>query len=850
MAVWFENKGFNNYIGHIIGDNVGGARSIHTADFDLDGDYDFVVACWNDSKVIVYENTGPEQYREVIIEPNAGGTRVCGINDIDNDGDMDIVYGSNGTELALYINNGSMSFTKHRISSSSADGFRFISFGDVNKDGLTDIVTATWNDGAIYLHTNQGSNNFTTTQLQSASQSMCAKPVDFDKDGDIDIIWCSYGASTVGFLKNDGSGNFTNSNIMSVNGAYYLSIADVDNDSDNDVYVSSFSDNKVYWVETTSPGNYSKREIFNNAVQSHCVVESDFDKDGNIDAVSASPGPALNGLGNIVFHKNLGGGTFTNTIINTQMYSTIDLVTGDFDKDTDIDVIGASYYSENIVLYENVYPKKYSPRVLIEGLIGLRKLNSVDFNGDGLFDLVSVSWWDNKVALHINRGFMKFQTYLLDSFSRKNEMNETKRRPCWCETVDLDKDGKLDIVVAYYGSDEVIWYKNMGGFQFKAIVITHNTNGVECATVKDVDKDGDLDIVTASWEDNKVSWFENTGSNNYVERIISSDVDYASSAFCEDMDLDGDIDILATAFNGDQLYWFEDDGSQKFYRHLISDQVDGARTVMAANLDNQGKPEVVCASWWGCDVKWFNNNNGSFAPAVVKNKLMRAGALQVADMDKDGDMDIVTASASDNKIAWYENKFVQIVPPVLLFPTENAMGIVKNTELIWDKAPYAMQYEIQISTDDSFTNIVFDSVQAYASIELPDGICNSNMIYFWRVKSYGQLDKSGWSEIRSFETGQQYSVVSSLTTPSQAMINVNPNILVQSVRVNAFLPTSGIADINLVDVSGREVFEIHNGYLNQGDNVFTLERNAIAPGMYYLILRTADTQKATKIIVQ
>ncbi len=849
MAVWFENKGFNNYVGHIIGDNVGGARSIHAADFDLDGDYDFVIACWNDSKVIVYENIGPEQYKEVLIEGNAGGTRACGINDIDNDGDMDIVYGSNGGELALYINNGNMNFAKHSIPSAIGDGYRFISFGDVNKDGLPDIVTATWNDGAIYLHLNQGGYNFSTQNVISSSQCMCAKPVDFDKDGDVDIIWCAYGSSQVGFLKNDGSGNFTNSNIAGVNGAYYLSIADIDKDNDNDIYVSSFSDNTVYWIETTSPGNYQKRAIFNNAVQSHCVVTTDFDKDGDMDAVSASPGPALNGLGNIVFHENKGG-KFTNTIINTQMYSTIDLVTGDFDKDGDVDVIGASYYSENIVLYENVYPKKYSPRVLIEGLVGLRKLNSVDFNNDGLFDLVSVSWWDNKVALHINQGNMKFKTILLDTFSRKNEMNETKRRPCWCETVDLDKDGDLDIVVAYYGSDEVIWYKNMGGYKFQTVVITHNTNGIECVKVCDLDKDGDLDLVTASWEDNKVSWFENTGGNNYVERVISTDVDYASSAFCEDMDLDGDIDILATAFNGDKLYWFENDGKQTFYRHLISNQVDGARTVIAANLDNQGKPEVVCASWWGCDVKWFNNFGGAFSSSVVKNKLMRAGALQVADMDKDGDLDIVTASASDNKIAWYENRFVKIIPPVLLFPTENAMGIVQNTDLIWDKALYTVKYKIQVATDYEFNNVVLDSIQEYTSIKLADNICNSNRVFYWRVKSYGQLDKSGWSEIRSFETGKQFSDNSNLTNSSETLINVNPNILVQSVRINAYMSISGFAELSLVDVNGREIYQVHNGYMDKGENVFTLERNDIAPGMYYILLKTSDAQKATKIIVQ
>ncbi|MEI6088872.1 MAG: FG-GAP-like repeat-containing protein [bacterium] len=847
--IWFENLGPNKYMGHIVASNVGGATSVHCADFDLDGDYEFVVTCTKDSKLVIYDNIGDNQYKRIVVEEQANGSTICNVNDIDNDGDMDIVYGDGFNELALYVNNGDMTFTKHIIPSLDAAGYMFISFGDVNKDGLTDIVTATWTDGGIFLHTNQGNYNFSTKKIYSSDLVTCAIPVDFDKDGFVDIVWCAYDASVVGFLKNDGSNKFTNTDLAKVNGAYCLSIADIDGDSDNDIYVSGLDENKIFWIENVGSGVYNKKLIFNKSIQPHWIVASDFDKDGDIDAISANPGPADTDLGNIVFHENIAG-SFTNHIVNSALYSAIDLVAGDFDKDNDVDVIAASYDDQNIVFYENISLKKYSPQVLIDGLIGLRKINSVDFNNDGLFDIVSVSWWDNKVALHINQGNKKFKTFLLDSFSRVNEQNETKRRPCWCETVDLDKDGKLDLVVAYYGSDEVMWYKNMGGYKFNSIRITNNTNGIECVKVADIDKDGDLDFVTASWEDSKVSWFENTGANKYMEHIISTDVDYASSVFCEDMDLDGDIDILATAFNGDKLYWFENDGKQKFTRHLISDQVDGARTVVAANLDNQGKPEVVCASWWGYDVKWFSNDGASFSSAVVKNNLMRAGALQVADMDLDGDLDVVTASASENKIAWYENRFVQIVPPVLLFPTENAMGIVQNTDLIWDKAPYTIKYQIQLATDYEFSNIILDTVQTFTSLKLPDNFCNIGRTYYWRVMSYGQVEKSVWSEIRSFDTGTNFSDVSGLSMPSEAYLDVIPNILTQTVKINAYLPMQGVAELSLVDVSGRKIKEIYSGFMNKGQNVYSLEKSDIAGGMYYLLLKTADAQKATKIIIE
>ena len=75
---------------------------------------------------------------------------------------------------------------------------------------------------------------------------------------------------------------------------------------------------------------------------------------------------------------------------------------------------------------------------------------------------------------------------------------------------DLDGDGDLDVLSASYWDNKIAWYTNDGTGRFgPQQAITTAASGAWCVYAADLDGDGDLDVVSASENDDKIAWYEN-----------------------------------------------------------------------------------------------------------------------------------------------------------------------------------------------------------------------------------------------------------------------------------------------------------------------------------------------------
>jgi predicted phage tail protein len=93
------------------------------------------------------------------------------------------------------------------------------------------------------------------------------------------------------------------------------------------------------------------------------------------------------------------------------------------------------------------------------------------------------------------------------------------------------------------------------------------------------------------------------------------------------------------------------------------------------------------------------------------------------------------------------------VPPRLALPAHKSITSDTTPTLSWNAAAYATSYEVQISRNDRFTNIVaqptVDGTLQYTPDPLP--LSSSSTIFYWRVRSiniYGE--KGSWSSYRYF----------------------------------------------------------------------------------------------------
>ena len=127
--------------------------------------------------------------------------------------------------------------------------------------------------------------------------------------------------------------------------------------------------------------------------------------------------------------------------------------------------------------------------------------------------------------------------------------------------IDVDGDGDVDVLSASYFDNKIAWYENVNGAgsSFTTHIITTDADGARSVFAIDVDGDGDVDVLSASRLDDKIAWYENVNGDgsSFTTHIITTAADGAFSVFAIDIDGDGDVDVLSASINDDKIAWYE-----------------------------------------------------------------------------------------------------------------------------------------------------------------------------------------------------------------------------------------------------------------------------------------------------
>jgi len=120
--------------------------------------------------------------------------------------------------------------------------------------------------------------------------------------------------------------------------------------------------------------------------------------------------------------------------------------------------------------------------------------------------------------------------------------------------VDLDGDGRLDVLAGAYGASKVVWYRNLGDRVFSSEqVIDAGAGDVWFTTAGDLDGDGDSDVLAGMYSDTLV-WYTHQGEGVLGAQQTLSAGDGSGSGVLTfryrvvetDEDLDG-VEFVSTA---------------------------------------------------------------------------------------------------------------------------------------------------------------------------------------------------------------------------------------------------------------------------------------------------------------
>ena len=437
-------------------------NAVLSADMDGDGVADLLSADELSDYLSFMKGFGDGTFRRT--QTIVAGSKPTGLAfvDVNHDGFPDIVASNfMSSDVTVNLGNGQGTFGARIRTLVSATPFGVVT-GDWNGDTHIDVATlnTTQNNISILRGTGTGTfNNLTQIAVGQAPNGIVA--ADFNDDSILDLAVVNTNSANVQIWRGDGAGGFA-LNLTLATGAgsapASATAPDLNGDTLPDLVVCVRSIDQVKVYIANGAGGFNNPVNLSTGYGPRAARADDINKDGFQDLLVAQS--YISGTGELVVLTGNGSGTSWSapTIVSTGPVP-IQVVTGDYNKDGNLDVVTANLTGNS--------------------------LSILSTTASGAFVMA------DKVAL----GAGSFPTSIV--------------------VADFNKDGKPDIATTDEANDRVVTARGngTGGFLAPVNISTGNLSAPEALTVLDTNNDTwpDLAVVTGT---NTLSVLQNNGSGS------------------------------------------------------------------------------------------------------------------------------------------------------------------------------------------------------------------------------------------------------------------------------------------------------------------------------------------------
>jgi hypothetical protein len=254
-------------------------------------------------------------------------------------------------------------------------------------------------------------------------------------------------------------------------------------------------------------------------------------------------------------------------------------------------------------------------QMVLEGWPRVADVQAADFDGDGRPDFaVAAFGWRRTGDFTI----LKNDTANYDRPSFLPNKVDPRTGAIHAIPVDINEDRRMDIVVLFAQEHEtVVAFINRGGLQFEPMTIyaaPHPNWGSSGIQTVDLDKDGDLDVLMThgdTFDDqilkpyHGIQWLENRGTYPFVEHNLAN-LAGVHRAQAADMDGDGDLDVVACALVSSEepataalpaVVWLEQVKPGIFERHTLEVGLPQHATLDVQDFDRDGDVDIVVGNF-------------------------------------------------------------------------------------------------------------------------------------------------------------------------------------------------------------------------------------------------------------
>lgn len=330
----------------------------------------------------------------------------------------------------------------------------------------------------------------------------------------------------------------------------------------------------------------------------------------------------------------------------------MDVDHGDVDGDGDIDLALAQEFALNIVLLnDGAGVFSIAAGAVSHGNGDNEDVRLRDMDGDADLDMLTVHEDDGVHALLFNDGAGVFA-----DMSALIPVNSVANAT---EVIDLDDNGRADILLGNRGTNIVLLQQANGSFQDDTGNRPIGGDTTQDLLLLDIDGDGDQDLFLANELDNQLLVNDGNGffSDESAARLPGNDGE-TREADAADIDADGDLDIIIgnVDFNSgrpiqNQLLVNDGDGvfadlSATNLANVVN--TGNSFTIRFADIDADGDPDILSPNntiGQSGDIEvWINDGNGNYSMATTSPfSAAPSGSafdIEIVDVNADGKDDI------------------------------------------------------------------------------------------------------------------------------------------------------------------------------------------------------------------
>ncbi|MCA8944101.1 MAG: VCBS repeat-containing protein, partial [Planctomycetes bacterium] len=481
-----------------------GGTVVAVADVDRNGHADIVVGPGQntvpfDIPVHVFYQTSRGSFA-----PTTVGTlrsRIQRVFDFDDNGTLDLVT---GVEMLLQSTSGEFEPGPLLPTNAVNDDPVVI---DIDQDGTTDFVDHGGAVEAVFSQPSIGA-DWTNLAIPGAVRARRVSAADIDSDGDLDLVVTGLIDGGVSVFLQFATSFATSPlavapDVLGV--AASTETADVDGDGDVDLTIADSSNDHVLVVLQTDGALEPSPIVLGDAIVTPApsmAFPVDLDEDGDRDVLVSSEA-------GLSWFEQTDPGVFAadpRTIDGEWTPSWVSV--RDLDRDGDMDLLTVSREAGALRVFEQGPKGMFQERSVGLTSLGVTFLGFAkfgDFDQDGLVEIATASLLGDHVRIFEQNGPMSF-----DATPQVLGDTTTTRFPVDIDTLDIDRDGDLDLVVStssgltifpqlgsghYGGEPRTIDTAASLGETFGGFGITGLRLGALMSA--DLDLDGDRDMVGA-----------------------------------------------------------------------------------------------------------------------------------------------------------------------------------------------------------------------------------------------------------------------------------------------------------------------------------------------------------------